>query len=502
MPETPVRVRFAPSPTGVLHIGSVRTALYNWLFARHEGGKLVLRIEDTDQERGTPEALESVFGTLRWLGLDWDEGPDVGGPYGPYMQSQRLPIYQEAAARLLEQGAAYRCFCTQEDLARMRHAAEAAGRVPRYDGRCRELDPEEAARRAEAGESCVLRFRMPDAERLTVPDLIRGEVVFEAREFDDFIIVKSGGFPVYNFANVVDDAGMKMTHVIRGEDLLPSTPRQLVLYGALGFPPPQFAHAPMLLTPERRKLSKRDLPEGALAYRDEGYLPGAVVNFLSLLGWSPGDDREVFSLEEIVQAFSVNRISPAPAVFDKQKMEWLNAQHLKRTPGAELAPLVRERMVAAGLLEPAEPTAEEAAYLVAVIDLMKERARTLNQLVDNSGFFFTEQFEFDEVGVRKRLLKPEGMDATLAQLAESLEGVAPWTAEAVEVSFRASADAQGVAHGTAIHGTRVAVTGQTVGPGLFELLAVLGRDRTTARLRATADKLRAGALGTGPSAVG
>lgn len=494
MPEIPVRVRFAPSPTGVLHIGSVRTALYNWLFARHEGGTLVLRIEDTDQERGTPEALESVFGTLRWLGLDWDEGPDVGGPYGPYMQSQRLPIYQQAAAHLLECGAAYRCFCTQEDLAHMRQAAEAAGRAPRYDGRCRDLDPGEAARRAEAGERCVLRFRMPDMERLTAPDLIRGEVVFEAREFDDFIIVKSDGFPVYNFANVVDDAGMKMTHVIRGEDLLPSTPRQLVLYDALGYAPPRFAHAPMLLTPERRKLSKRDLPEGALAYRDEGYLPVAVVNFLSLLGWSPGDDREVFTLDEIVRAFSVDRISPAPAVFDKQKMEWLNAQHLRRTPGTELAPLVRERMVAAGVLGPGEPTAEDSAYLVAVIDLMKERARTLNQLVEHSRFFFSDQFVFDEAGVRKRLLKPEGMADILVRLADSLDTVTPWTAEAIEVAFRASADTQGVAHGTAIHGTRVAVSGQTVGPGLFDLLAVLGRGRTTARLRAAAEKLRVGAF--------
>jgi len=492
MSDQKTRVRFAPSPTGLLHVGNVRTALYNWLYARHTGGTLVLRIEDTDQDRGTNEALGVIFATLRWLGMDWDEGPDVGGPYGPYMQSERLPRYQEAARKLLADGNAYVCFCAPAELEAMREQQKAANLPPRYDRRCLGLDPDAVKGRVEAGEPHVLRFKMPDVATIVAQDVVRKDVVFEARDFDDFIIVKSDGFPVYNFANVVDDATMAITHVIRGDGLLSSMPRQLVIYQALGYDVPQFAHAPMLLTPDRKKLSKRDLAESALSYQAAGFLPEAMVNFLSLLGWSPGDERELFSPEELVREFSIERISAAPAVFDRQKMEWINAQHLRRTPAPRLAELVRPHLVTKGLLPGGGIPADTQKRLEAVVDLLKERARTVNQLAEYMEYFFTEDFPLDSKGVEKRLVRQPDMPSILEGVAGALERVEPFVPDGIETAFRGHCDAAGVDHGVAIHGTRVAVTGQTVGPGLFDLLAVLGRGRAAGRLRKMAQRLRTG----------
>jgi nondiscriminating glutamyl-tRNA synthetase len=493
MSDTAVRVRFAPSPTGLLHVGATRTALFNWLYARHTGGRFILRIEDTDQDREVAEAVDVIRGVLTWLGVDWDEGPDVGGDFGPYFQSERGHLYREAAEALRASGKAYPCFCTQEQLAEGRERAQAEGRPFHYDGRCRDLPADEVARRIGAGERFVLRCRIPDIESIVVDDLVRGHVVFDRREFDDFIILKSDGAAVYNLANVVDDATMRITHVIRGEDLLPSTPRQLVLYRALGYEPPVFAHAPMITKPGGGKISKRDMAKSVLDYGDEGLLPETIVNFLALLGWSPGDERELFSAEELVGEFVLERISPAPAVFDPTKMEWLNAQHIKQASAERLLRDLLPRLRAAGLVGEAAPLAEDEAYLLRVVDVMKERCRTLNQLGEYMAYFLTEEYAVDEKGARKRLPSVEGMPAALRGLTEALEAVETYEPEAVEGAFRARCDAMGFAQGDAIHGARVAVSGQTVGPGVFDLLAVLGRERTVARLRRVADAMDAGA---------
>ncbi len=488
-----MRVRFPPSPTGHWHLGNARTALFNWLAARHYGGTFILRVEDTDRQRYVPEALDEIIEGMRWLGMDYDEGPIKGGPHEPYFQSQRLEIYREFARRLCESGHAYPCFCTPERLAEMRKQQRAAGLAPKYDRRCRSLDPEEAQRRIAAGEPHVLRFATPDGEKVAVRDMIRGTVEFNTDDLDDFVLVKSDGFPVYNFAVVVDDITMEITHVIRGEDHLSNTPRQLLIYRALGAEPPRFAHVPLLLNKQRKKLSKRELSKGVLAYRDEGYLPSAVVNFLALLGWSPGDDRELMSVEEICAEFTIERISPAPAIFDVEKMEWLNSQHITATAGETLLSLARPFLAQRGLLPEGELDAQQRDYAIRVMDLMKSRSRTLVQLAEYTDFLFSDEYSYDPKGVRKRLLCSERIPAILDSLAAVLDAVEPWAEEEIESAFRAEMARLEVG-GEAIHAARVAVSGRTVGPGLFELLEVLGKERTCARLRRTAELLRSGEL--------
>jgi glutamyl-tRNA synthetase len=478
VPE-PVRCRIAPAPTGSLHVGNARTALYNWLFARHHGGSFVLRIEDTDRRRSTEEAIGVIVGSLRWLGLDWDEGPEVGGDYGPYRQTERLGIYRDAVDRLLEEGRAYFCYCTPEELEARRRAALARGEPPGYDGRCRSLSEGERRRFEAEGRPRAVRFAMP-TEDVTVPDLIRGDTHFPASDLRDFVILRSDGTPTYLLAAAVDDVLMKMTHVIRGEDLLPSTPRQVRLIEALGATPPRYAHLPLIVGPDRQPLSKR---HGAVAvewYRDQGYLPEAMVNYLALLGWSYDDVTTFFTLEELVEKFDLARVSRNPAAFDPEKLTWMNGHYLRAASEDRLVSLLLEALAWEGI--EADPGTVRAA-----LPLVRERMHTVREGVGYLRFLFVE-VEPDERA--RRLLGPDRAEY-LREVARRLEAVEDWTAEEVERVLRALKDERGLSSRDAFQPVRAAVTGSLVSPPLFESLALLGRARTLARLR--------GAAGSPPS---
>ncbi|OAT87035.1 glutamate--tRNA ligase [Desulfotomaculum copahuensis] len=475
-----VRVRFAPSPTGSLHIGGARTALFNWLFARKENGKFILRVEDTDTQRYIAEAAAGIERTLRWLGLDWDEGPVAGGPKGPYRQSERLELYRQEAKRLLDAGLAYPCYCTPDELAQMREEARQSGRAPRYDGRCRHLD--EAARKAKeaAGLKPVLRIKAPAEGSTVVRDLIRGEVTFDNSTLDDFIIMKSNGIATYNFACVVDDHGMGITHVLRAEEHLSNTPKQLVIYNALGYPPPQFAHVPMILAPDRSKLSKRHGATAVEEFREQGYLAPAIVNYLALLGWSPGADKEIMSREEMVSLFSLEAINKSAAIYDVRKLTWLNAQYINNLP---LDTVVREALpfLQAGALIPPAPSPEEMDYITRVVAAVRSRVHTLVELADAASYFFRDDFTYEEKGVRKHFSKP-GVTETLARGRQALAAVQPFDLEQTEAAYRQVTEALGVSGGALIHPTRLAISGRTVGPGLFDIIVLLGRENCLTRL--------------------
>lgn len=476
-----IRVRFAPSPTGSLHIGGARTALFNWLFARAHGGVFILRLEDTDTERFIAEAAAGIGSTLRWLGLDWDEGPDKGGPFGPYAQSERRELYTAAAEKLLKEGKAFRCYCTPEELAREREEARKRGEVPRYSGRCRHLTEEECREKEAQGLRPVLRIAAPNEGTTVVDDLVRGRVTFENRvSFDDYIIIKSNGMPTYNFACVVDDHTMGITHVIRAEEHLSNTPKQIIVYNALGYPVPQFAHVPMILAPDRSKLSKRHGATAVEEFRDEGYLPEAIVNYLALLGWSPGDDREIFDINEIVSLFSLDHVSKNASIYDVKKLTWMNAQYLSNLPLERVVEAALSFMQAKGLVSDS-PTAEEMAYVNRVIDAVRTRIHTLVELADASAYFFTDDFSYDEKGLRKHFTK-DGVADILARGRAALEQVDPFTLENTEAAYRRVIEEMGIKGGALIHPTRLALSGRTVGPGLFDIIAVLGKDKCLARL--------------------
>ncbi len=475
-----IRVRFAPSPTGYLHIGGARTALFNWLFAARNGGVFVLRIEDTDADRAREETVGPILDSLRWLGLTWQEGPDVGGPYGPYVQSQRLDLYRREAERLIQEGKAYPCYCTVEEIEAAREQARREGRTYRYPGTCRHLTEEERRRLEAQGRPRAVRLVGPGPGETVVPDLIHGEVRFPNDEFDDFVIMKSDGTPVYNFAVAVDDHHMGITHVIRGEEHLSNTPRQLLVYRALGYEPPAFAHVPMVLAPDRSKLSKRHGAVAVEEFREKGFLPEAILNYTALLGWSPGDDREVLTLEEMVEAFSLERISKTAAIYDVEKMTWLNGQHLRRADLDRVFALVRPRLEARGFL-PRDAGPEELAHARAVVAAVRDRVRTLEEIVDASAYFFADFEDYDPEGVRKRFEKP-GVAELLAEARRRLEAVEPFTAESTEHAFRALCQEKGISGGALFHPVRLALTGRTMGPGLFDVIALLGRRRCLERL--------------------
>lgn len=482
MSDTKPRVRFAPSPTGHLHIGGARTALFNYLFARHTGGVLVLRVEDTDQERSTSEAVRHIIDGMRWLKLDWDEGPEIGGNHGPYFQTERLDIYKKYADQLLGDGKAYRCFCTPEELAAKREAAQKAGRPPKYDQSCRSADPAETAARAEQGDNCVVRFAMPIAGEIIVDDIVKGEVKFQAGLLDDFVIMKSDGMPTYNFAAVVDDYLMEITHIIRGDDHISNTPRQILLYQALGFDPlPKFAHMSMTLGPDGARLSKRHGATSVIDYKAMGYLPDAVANYIALLGWSPGSTQEIFSHDELVSGFSLERVGKSPNIFDIEKLLWMNGEYIRKTPPDELFELVRPYLVESGLIGETL-SAEQEKYAKAVVALEQERLKLLPDMVTATRFFFSDEFEIDEAAWQK-IMTQEHIPNYLPALCERLAGLEPFSCDAIEALLRGMAEEFGIKNAQAFHPLRVSVSGSMQGPSLFHMVEVLGRDRVVARVK-------------------
>ena len=475
-----IRVRYAPSPTGQPHVGNVRTALFNWLFARRHGGVLVVRVEDSDQERLVPGALEAILEGLRWLGLDWDEGPEVGGPYAPYFQSQRLELYQGVARTLIERGKAYYCYCSRERLEEMRREQVQKGLHPRYDGHCRDLSPGERQRNEVEGVTPVVRFRMPSQGETGLDDLIRGRVTWQNDLLDDIVLLKSDGYPTYHLANVVDDHLMEISHVLRAEEWLPSTPRHLNLYEALGYAPPLFGHLPMILGPDRSKLSKRHGATSVLEYRDDGFLPEAMVNFMALLGWSLDDKTDIISRKELVESFSLERIGKAGAIFDMEKLRWMNGVYLRQLSQEELVrqalPFV-ERHVPDGV---PSPTEEE---LGRIIPLVQERMKTLKEAADQTSYFFQEELTYSPDD-----LVQKGMDVAAARNALQralgvLESLSGFEAEPMEERLRALGDELGLPARQLFGVLRVATTGRTASPPLFQTMEVLGRERSLKRIR-------------------
>jgi glutamyl-tRNA synthetase len=471
-----VRCRFAPAPSGSIHVGNARTALYSWLTARHHGGVFVLRVEDTDASRVTEEGLRGTLGSLRWLGLDWDEGPEVGGPHAPYRQSERLEIYHEHARKLVEAGRAYRCYCTPEELEERRTHALERGEAPGYDGRCRTLtDAERAAFEAE-GRPWALRFWMPDRD-FTVQDLVKGDVHFAAGTLRDFVILRSDGSPTYLLAAGVDDMLMEMTHVIRGEDLLASTPRQIALMEALGATSfPRYAHHPLIVGADRQPLSKRHGATSVEAFREQGFLPEALVNYLALLGWSYDDETTFFTREELIERFDMSRVSKNPAAFDVPKLEWMNNHYIQHLDHEDLASRCVHFLAEAGLLV-------DPVLLRHAMPLVNERMKTLRESVDLLRFLFTDDIAPNEKAAELIAKAPEGY---LARAAGALAAVQGWTAGAIAEALDALAGSAGLNRTKGWQPVRAAVTGSNVSPPLPESIELLGRDRAVGRLRAAA----------------
>jgi glutamyl-tRNA synthetase len=463
-------VRFAPSPTGFLHVGGARTALYNLLFARREKGTYILRIEDTDVERSRDELSGQILSALEWLGLEHDEGP--------YYQSQRADLYRASAERLIAEGKAYRAFETPEELEAERKKAEAEGRSYRYSGTGREVSPEESDRRARAGEKHVVRLRMP-AESIVVDDLVRGKVEFPADALDDFVLVRSDGHPLYHFCVCVDDSEMRITHVLRGDDHLANTPKHVALFRALGAPVPAFAHLGMILGTDRKKLSKRYGAAAVEEWREKGIFPEALVNFLALLGWSPGDDREILSREEMEREFSLDRVGASPSVFDPEKLLWINSQHMARMPAEELLKRAEQHA-------PRGVPDKDAA--LAAIELHRTRARTVIEMGRALSMYAEDPEEYDEDGLRKNV-RPETA-GELLRLIEKFESVRAWTAADLDAALRELASEMKIQPSRLIHPTRLALTGVTVGAPLFDVVALLGKETALRRMRKFVEKLR------------
>ena len=488
--DTPVRVRFCPSPTGSPHVGLARTALFNWAFARHHGGTFVFRIEDTDASRDSQESYDTLLEVMRWLGFDWDEGPLVGGSFGPYRQSERYDVYADVAARLLEAGRAYHCFCSADELDERNERARAEGRAPGYDGHCRTLTERQRASYEAEGRRPVVRFRMPE-QAITFDDLVRGEITFQAGHVPDYVIVRGNGHPLYTLVNPVDDAMMEITHVLRGEDLLSSTPRQIALYDALAEigvgsgRVPRFGHLPYVMGQGNKKLSKRDPESNLLGYRDRGFLPEGLLNYLALLGWAIAEDRDIFSMEEMVAAFTIERVNPNPARFDLKKAEAINATHLRALPVEDLAERMVPFLQSAGILA-GDVTEQQRALMLSAAPLVQERMVTLAESVEMLGFLFVDEDAFvrDPADSAKLLETDDGR--TIVRTAhDALAGLSHWETTAIdEVLRRALIEELGLKPRNAFGAVRVAVTGRRISPPLFESLELLGRDRSLARLAA------------------
>ncbi len=483
----PVRVRYAPSPTGFPHVGNIRTALFNWLFARHTGGKFILRIEDTDVARKVEGAVEAIMDSLRWLGLDWDEGPEVGGEYGPYFQSERLEIYQELAERLVSQGDAYHCYCSPQRLKEMRAEQMRRKQPPGYDRHCRYLSQEEHAKKQAEGIVPVVRFKIPLEGQTRFSDLIRGEVTFENSTLDDFVLLKSDGYPTYHLANVIDDHLMEISHVLRAEEWLSSVPRHLLLYQALGFEPPQFAHLPMILGTDRAKLSKRHGAVSITEYRDQGYLPETMVNFLALLGWSLDDRTEILSRQELIDNFSLERVSRTAAIFNHDKLNWMNGVYIRRL---SLEDFTQRALPFLGIdLPPEVKRPLSSDYVRQIMPLIQERARTLAEVTELAQFFFLDELDYDSSLLIGKNMNQESTAQALKVGQQRLEQLEGFTAESLEALLRPLAVELGLKTGQLFGTLRVAVTGRTAAPPLFQTMVVLGKEQCLRRIGAALDKL-------------
>ncbi|MGI6492735.1 MAG: glutamate--tRNA ligase [Pelotomaculum sp.] len=477
----PVRVRFAPSPTGPFHIGGARSALFNWLFARHYGGTFIVRIEDTDLERSTRASEENILNALNWLGMDWDEGIRTGGPHAPYRQTERLELYRQYAEALLAGGHAYRCYCTEEELAAERDELLARGEMVTYCGRCRHLTEEECAALEAQGRKPAIRFRTPEDRNVVVNDLVRGEVTFEGSGIGDFIIVKSDGIPTYNFAVVIDDHTMEISHVIRAEEHLSNTPRQIVIYEALGWQLPEFAHVSLILGQDRSKMSKRHGATAIEQYQAKGYLPEALVNFLALLGWSPGGENEILSLEQLIEQFSLERVSKSPAVFDLNKLNWLNAHYIRTASLERITGLAIPYLEKAGYIS-TPLTEKQYEWMTMLVSLLRDYLNCLEEITEHAAVFFVDRVNVAGEEARE-IMAGEQVPAVLGELITRIAAVPELTEDVAKQLLKEVGKAVGVKGKGIFMPVRVALTGHTHGPDLNKTMVLLGREGVAVRLQ-------------------
>ena len=487
MLQQDIRVRFAPSPTGPFHIGGARSALFNWLLAKKYNGKFIMRIEDTDLERSTKESEENIKEALQWLGITWDEGTDVGGPYGPYRQTERLDTYQTYTEQLLREGKAYYCYCSEEELDKERQIQADKGETPRYGGRCQHLTEEDKASFIAQGRKPTVRFHVQGNKQIIFKDMVRDTVSFESNGVGDFVIVKSDGVPVYNYAVVVDDALMKITHVIRGEEHLSNTPRQIVLYEALGFTPPIFGHISLILGADRTKMSKRHGATSVEKYRNLGYLPEAIVNFLALLGWSPGGEKEFFSLEELIEEFSMERVAKNPAVFDVDKLNFISAQYIKKASPEMITELALPHLREAGYIGD-ELSVKDREWLTQVVALLQDYISYAAEIVNHIDLFFNEDVEFENEEAAQ-VLRDEDVPAVIDSFCEKLQALEIVDAPSVKALLKGITKELKLGGKKVFMPLRVVLTGKMHGPDLDKIIALLGREKILTRITSTLAKI-------------
>lgn len=478
----PVRVRFAPSPTGYLHVGGARTALFNYLFAKANNGTFILRIEDTDRNRFQEDSLNEIFESMKWLGMEWDEGPGKEGNFGPYIQSERTDMYKKYAQQLIDNGNAYYCFCTSERLEEVRKERERTKQMQAgYDRHCRDMDTDDVKARIEAGDKYVIRLKIPIDTTITFNDAIRGEITYDTAQLDDIVLMKSDGFPTYHLASIVDDHHMNISHVLRGDEWIASTPRHVVLYKALGWEAPIFAHLPVILSPTGGKLSKRKGAASVMDYKKAGFLPGALVNFLSLLGWNPGDDKEIMTKEELESLFSLERVSPKASVFDEQKLEWMNGQYLIGMDDKDILNEVKPLWEKKELIGSVDDT-----YLLTVIALMKQRVKKITELAESTSYFFNDFDEYNAKAVKKRFMKGSPVEV-LNETISRFNNLEAFNHETTEQGLVAVAEKLETGAGNVNTVVRLAVTGEAGGPGLFEMMELFGKETVIRRLEKAID---------------
>jgi glutamyl-tRNA synthetase len=479
-----VRVRYAPSPTGYIHIGNLRTALYNYLFARHNDGKFIVRIEDTDRTRYVPGAVENLISTLKWVGLDYDEGPEIGGAYESYFQSERLTIYKEHADFLIKNKKAYYCFCTPERLTQLREEQKKTTKDTRYDKHCLHLSEEEIKKNLEEGKPYVIRLNVEPGMKIAFKDIIRGDVEFSSDVIDDQILIKSDGFPTYHLANIIDDHLMEISHVIRGEEWLPSAPKHILLYKAFGWEPPQFAHLPLLLNPDRSKLSKRQGDVAVEDYRKKGYLKEALINFISLLGWTAGDDKEIYKFDELIKSFSLERVNDSGAVFDIEKLNWINEEHLRSKPDEELIEMLREEMILSKYCS----VDYSDEYMQKVIEVMKPRITFVKEIYEKGFYFFEEPTTYEEAAVKKSW-KPNSVDI-LKKYSEKISALENPSKEDYEKALVETSTEMNVGKGAIIHPLRLAVSGVSGGPGIYDIFVIIGKEKVKERIKKALERVK------------